>query len=223
MGTIGIEWVNKYHGRSSDLKNCDNDARGFYNKLSGTRQFEYSDDLAWDQDFEESGVGSPAAGTDTIYVDNVDIVYFAGHGSSSGPYFGRSDRDDGEGHYSEMRLGNRQSEWLVFSACEVLKRSQRLNWQQVFRGLHGILGFDTVCGDSGDRGEKFARRLNQGETVRCAWIKACEETEGSSTRWASYFAGQSNWDTLNDHWWGKGSVASDPRNPNQFMYCRGPC
>ena len=39
MGTIGIEWVNKYHGRASDLKNNDNNAEGFYNELSGTRQF----------------------------------------------------------------------------------------------------------------------------------------------------------------------------------------
>jgi hypothetical protein len=30
MGMIGIEWVNKFHGRASDLKNNDHSAQGFY-------------------------------------------------------------------------------------------------------------------------------------------------------------------------------------------------
>ena len=96
MGTIGIEWVNKFHGRASDLKNNDDNARGFYNTLSGVRRFEYADDLAWDSDFEESGVGSPSAGGDQLYADNVDIVFFSGHGSINGAFFGVTNHDDGE-------------------------------------------------------------------------------------------------------------------------------
>ena len=41
MGTIGIEWANKYHGRADELKNNDDNARGFSNTLSGVRRFEY--------------------------------------------------------------------------------------------------------------------------------------------------------------------------------------
>ena len=59
MGTIGIEWANLYHGRATDLKNNDDNAQGFYNTLQGVRRFQYGDDLAWDQDLEESGVGYP--------------------------------------------------------------------------------------------------------------------------------------------------------------------
>src|SRR6267142_2381383 len=112
MATKGIEWVNNYHGRANNLSNNDNNAQGFYNKLNGTKSFEYGDDLAWDQDFEESGIGSPAAGSDTSYADNVDIVFFSGHGSSSGLFFGRSTLDDGEAKPAELGLGNRECEWL---------------------------------------------------------------------------------------------------------------
>ena len=135
MATIGIEWVNKYHGRAADLKNCDDDARGFYNTLQGTRQFDYGDDSAWDQDFEESGTGSPATGTDHIYVDDVDIAFFAGHSGPTGALFGRADRDNGRARYSEMRLGNRNLERIAFSSCQLLQSSTRTNWQQVFKGL----------------------------------------------------------------------------------------
>ncbi len=223
MGTIGIEWVNKYHGRASELKNNDNNARGFYNKLSGTRQFDYGDDLAWDQDFEQSGVGSPAAGTDNYYADDVDIVFFSGHGNSTGPLFGRADRDDGRAKASEMRLGDRNNEWIIFDACQVLAKGSRKNWQKIYKGLHYILGFHTTCSDKSDRGRKFAERLNSGKKVRVAWRKACEETQGSDTDWAYYRAEQSGTNTGNDHWHGKGYVSPDPNKPSVFYYAKGSC
>ena len=75
--TIGIEWVNNYHSASSNLSNNDKNARGFYNRLQGQRMFEYGNDLAWDQDFEEKGAGTPPAGSDQLYADHVDIVFFS--------------------------------------------------------------------------------------------------------------------------------------------------
>ncbi|MFX1532483.1 MAG: DUF6345 domain-containing protein [Promethearchaeota archaeon] len=219
MGTIGIEWVNKYHGRSKDLKNNDNNARGFYNKLHGVRQFEYGDDLAWDQDFEESGVGSPTAGTDQIYADNVDIIYFSGHGGSAGPSFGVTKYDSGRARHSEIRLGNRQCEWIVFDACSVLDSGSIANWENVFNGLHGILGFENSCYDRDDRGKKFAEFLNAGFFVYLSWVLACIETEDSDVSWAFLFAQQSVFDC----WHGKGSVSSDPIAPTNFIYLNGPC
>lgn len=226
MGTIGIEWANKFHGRASDLKNNDDNARGFYNTLQGVRRFEYGDDLAWDQDFEESGVGSPSAGTDQTYADDVDIVFYSGHGSIAGGFFGVANRDDGMASPSELRLGNRDCEWVIFDACEVLQRDNLNVFNRcggVFAGLHYMLGFDTICGDSSDRGQKFAERLNSGWSVRDAWIRACIETEGSATQWAYMRADAPGTDTFNDHWWGKGFVSSDPTNPTNFFYLRGSC
>lgn len=223
MGTIGIEWVNKYHGRAADLSNNDDNAKGFYNTLDGIQQFNYGDDNAWDQDFEESGVGSPTAGTDQTYADNVDICFFSGHGGPSGALFGIDNRDDGRARYSNIRLGNRQCEWIIFDACQVLAQTSHSNWNQCFKGLHYILGFHTTCSDSKNRGKKFAERLNDGETVRSAWIKACEATEDSSTQWAYLRADQSGTDTVNDHWHGKGHVSSDPSNPTAYIYNKGSC
>jgi len=226
MGTIGIEWANKYHGRANELKNNDDNARGFYNTLSGVRRFEYGDDLAWDRDFEEGGVGNPSAGTDQLYADDVDIVFYSGHGSISGAFFGVTSFDDGEAKPTELRLGNRDCEWVVFDACQVLERDNLNVFDRLgpaFAGLHYMLGFDTICGDSSDRGKKFAERLNDGWSIRDAWIRACTETEGSNRNWAYLRADATGTDTFNDHWHGKGFVSGDPVNPTARLYLRGAC
>ena len=226
MGTIGIEWVNNYHGRAADLKNNGNNAEGFYNTLQGVKRFQFGNDLAWDQDFEESGTGSPTGGTDQLYADDVDICFFSGHGSMSGGFFGIASHDDGSARPSELRLGNRDCEWVIFDACRVLARDGGgvfARCEPAFAGLHYMLGFDTTCGDSGDRGRKFADRLNWGWSVRDAWIGACTETEDSSTQLAYLRADAAGTDTFNDHWHGKGHVSADPSTPTIFFYMRTSC
>jgi hypothetical protein len=228
MATIGIEWINKYHGRAKDLKNRHNCARGFYNELSGVRQFEYGNDWAWDQDFEQSGVGAPSTGTDSFYADKVDIVYFAGHGSSTGPFFGRADKDDGTAKYSEIQLGDKSCNWIIFDACSVLAYdggSVFTRWKRTFKGLHYILGFGSTAYDRDDRGKKFAKYLNAGYTVRNAWKKACQETEGSGVTWAYLRADKvgGGTDTYNDHWYGKGFVSADPTGSLIFYWGHGTC
>lgn len=225
--TIGIEWVNNYHSAASNLSNNDDNARGFYNRLQGQRRFEYGDDLAWDQDFEESGVGTPTAGSDQIYADDVDIVFFSGHGSRAGAAFGDKTHDDGTAKASNMQLGNRDLEWLAIDGCEMLAFDNgqvfgRWGWP-VFRGLHYILGFDTTAYDRKDRGDKFAYRLNQGWTVRESWIRTCIESEDDDVSYAYLRADGEGTDTFNDHWWGKGSVSADPVSPTTLFYLRGTC
>lgn len=228
MGTIGIEWVNQYHGRPglADLHNNDENARGFYNTLSGTRQFEYGDDSAWDEDLEESGVGIPAVGTDQLYADNVDITFFSGHGHPYGVFYGIATHDDGEAKSSEMKLGNRQCEWIVLDACQCLQwnNGQVFDvWRPAFAGLHYVLGFHTTTGDSADRGQRFAAKLNTGKRVRDAWIEACVETEGAATEWAYLRADSSGTNTYEDHWHGKGYVSPDPVPPVSLAYLKGTC
>ncbi len=225
MGTIGIEWANSYNGRASDLKNNDDNARGFANTLQGVRRFEWSDALAWDQDFEQSGTGSPSAGDDRLWADSVDIAFYSGHGSIAGAFFGVASHDDGRAKPSEMRLGDLECEWVVFDACEVLQDDGDVfnRLRGVFVGLHYILGFHTTCIDSGDRGRRFAERLNAGDRVRDAWITACVETEGSLTQWAYMRADAAGTDTFNDHWHGKGFVSPDPVSPTVRAYARGTC
>lgn len=224
MATIGIEWVRQYNGLASDLSNTKPQAEGFYNTLSATRRFAWGDNLAWDEDFEQQNVGSPASGTDTTWVDDVDMVFFSGHGAPSGFLFGKK-IDDAKAKPTEIRWGNRQLEWIALDACNVLARDgvfDRWGWP-VFKGLHYILGFHTTTSDEADRGRILAQYLNAGNTMRQAWIKACQDTEGSDTEWAYLRADAPGTDTYNDHWWGKGFVSADPSNPNILFYARGAC
>lgn len=225
MGTLGIEWVQKYHSRAGNLSNTKSQAEGFYNKLSGVRKFNWGDDLAWDQDFEQSGTGSPGTGTDTTWADNVDIVFFSGHGSPSGFLFGVAGNDDGQATPGEIRWGNKELEWIALDACQVLERDgvfDRWGWP-VFKGLHYMLGFHTTCSDEAKRGRYFAEYLNDGWPVRDAWIKAAKETEGSSAQWAYLRADAAGTNTFNDHWHGKGFVSADPNTPTILFYLKGSC
>lgn len=224
MGSIGIEWVRQYHGLAGNLTNTRPQAEGFYNTLSATRRFQWGDDLAWDRDFEQQGVGSPASGTDTLWADNVDMVFFSGHGSPSGFLFGVK-TDDAKVKPTEVRWGDKELEWIALDACNVLEANgvfNRWGWP-VFKGLHYILGFHTTTGDEPDRGRLLAQYLNNGETMRRAWIKCCQDTEGSDTQWAYLRADAPGTDTYNDHWWGKGSVSADPDSPTVLYYARGAC
>jgi len=193
---IGIDWVNKYHGRADDLKNCDNDAEGFYDHLSGVKWFNFGDDSAWDTDFEQSGTGTPSAGSDTLYADNVDIVYFAGHGWIS---FGVTNHDNGSASPSEMALGNGRCRYLVISSCEPMSDGGTARWQPIFKGLRAMFSFRTTIGDSADRGRKFAHYLNDGHYMDDAWKWACEETEGGDCEWG-YIHTVTPVNSWNDKW-----------------------
>lgn len=223
MGRIGVEWVNLYHGRADDLRNCDECAERFYDELNGTRVFNWGDDSAWDQDFEQPG-------TDEDYADNVDIVFFAGHGTaetatSPSILFGVATHNNGFAGSSSMRLGDKDCEWIVFDACRVVNRDYRYDWLGTFTGLHYILGFHTNANDSRNRGKYFARRLNRGKTVREAWIRACKLTAGDWRQLAYLRADDTSigTDTYNDHWHDEGHVSSDPDNPDAFWYYRADC
>jgi hypothetical protein len=226
MARIGVEWVRQYHGRANELTNTKSQVEGLYNHLSGTKAFNWGDDLAWDRDFEEQGAGSPASGTDSTWVDTVDIAMFSGHGSPSGLLFGIADKDNGLTAPSEMRLGNNNLEWLILDACQVLQRDDLKVFDRVkpiFKGLHYVLGFDTLCLDEAHRGEYMADYLNDGDRMRDAWRKTCQETEGSDHNYAYVRADASGTNTFEDHWHGKGFVSSDPSTPTKFFYLRDSC
>lgn len=225
---IGIEWVQDYHSWWwPDLVNCRAEAERFQNRLDGIASFNEGDDLAWDQDFEQQGAGSwNPAGDDTSYADDVDIVFYSGHGSSTGPRFGNTKHDSGEVHHAELVLGDLDAEWAVFDACYVLSEGGK--WYDhaydLFAGLHFIFGFHTESHDSASRGEIFADYLNDGETVRDAWIKACQETEHARTEWAYLRAGSAGTSTYTEQWFSAGTVSDDPDPASQTIYyLRGSC
>jgi hypothetical protein len=221
MGCIGIEWVQQYNGLAGNLSNTKAQAEGFYNTLSATKRFEWGDNLAWDQDFETSGLGSPPSGTDTVWADNVDMVFFSGHGSADRFYFGRQ-IDDAVAKNTEIQWGQQCLNWIVLDACNILEwpgAFDRWGWP-VFKGLHYILGFHTTTGDEPYRGQVLAQYLNAGWSIRDAWIRAAQDTEGPGTWWAYMRADNGATNTYADKWFG---FSPDPANPTVLYYARGAC
>lgn len=115
-GTVGIEWVRNYHSRTSNLDNTEAQAEGFYNTLSAIRALNWGDDLAWDQDFEQAGKGTPAQGTDTDWAENADFVFFSGHGSPQGFMFGVKKRDNARAGSREISWGEGDLDWIALDA-----------------------------------------------------------------------------------------------------------
>jgi hypothetical protein len=75
---VGVEWICTYQWPSADLPNSDDCAIGFYTTLG---------DAGWTQSFNRGTYTSEvdhwvADGSDSSYVDGVDIVMFAGHGAN---------------------------------------------------------------------------------------------------------------------------------------------
>jgi hypothetical protein len=229
MGLIAIEWVKNYHGRLGNLVSTQAHAEGFYNTLTATQKFAHGDDAAHDQHFEQSGVGAPPAGSDTGKVEKVDLAYFAGHGTSLGFDFGVLE-DDARAKPSEIRWGHGRLKWVVLNACDVLFHTDAPGfpsiidrWGQTFTGLRYMLGFSTLTSDEPDRGEIFAEYLNAGDTIRDAWVKACQDTEASFTSWAYLRADGNGVTTDQDTWIDHANTRTKPNPPTLLHYVTGAC
>jgi hypothetical protein len=196
---VGVEWVNDYSGARSagyqyiDLTNADDDAVGFYNYLgqnSFTIRFSYGDSVAWESDFERPEVG----GYDNLYVYNVDIVYFSGHGGQYAFWFGVNHDGDGEYQFrvncNEAYWGdNCDLEWIFISACLVLNEATYTNWGGVFGDVHGICSFHTESYDCPDLGYWMAYYATDGGySTGDAWRLATRRVQPSNVWSAIYRA-----------------------------------
>lgn len=181
---VAIDWVNNYDSMNADpdcnfggtirnpnLVNTDDDSRGWYNTMGNngyTKQFEHGDPpvavLAKETDFEKSLVG----GSDSFWVDNVDMTYFSGHGSDgtlegdgkAKIWFG-ADNDGDTLHHcrvvnAEAQWGDKDVEWLTFSSSKTLNINVQSQWTLAFKDLHGITGFDDSPTDSANTGGFYA-------------------------------------------------------------------
>jgi len=227
MGLIGIEWVQEYNGRWEDPANTRQNAEGFYNTLlNATKNFAHGNNAAQDKHFEQKGAGFPTAGTATTHVEKVDMVYFAGHGTWLGPQFGVL-QDDAVAKPAEIRWGNGRLKWVVLNACDVLLDNSVTHaidrWGSAFAGLRYILGFASATSDEPHRGQIFAQYVNAGNTIRDAWVKACQDTEKSSTVWAYMRADGNGVTTDQDTWIAQASATTKPNPADQVYYVNGAC
>jgi hypothetical protein len=228
MGDIGIEWVLDYSGRPGfpSPANTQANAEGFFNTLNATQQFAHGNGDAQDKHFEKAGKGAPRAGTASAVVETVDMIYFAGHGTTGALEFGVFE-DDARAKPAEIRWGNGRLKWVVINACDVLFDSPDTHaidrWGQTFTGLRYIFGFGSLAFDEPDRGRIFAEYVNAGNTVREAWVKACQDTEPSAGIWAYLRADGNGVSTDKDAWPADATASTKPDPPDVVHYVQGAC
>ncbi|MDO9018267.1 MAG: DUF6345 domain-containing protein [Myxococcales bacterium] len=135
--------------------------------------------LAFRQPRELTREADINSGYDTA--DAASLVYFAGHGEPGKLITYGTDMLSNESTWAQqMVLGDGHLRWLVADGCRSLSldflKSSSKNWLTAFGGLRIILGWDYYANDEPLRGENFAERLLEGESLVEAWRHACEDT-----------------------------------------------
>jgi hypothetical protein len=162
------------------------EASNLYNRLRNcgwNGRFLYSTSLAWEEDFKRSAAG----GTEHLYLDTVDLMFYVGHGSPGGFTFDPPYHDDSTLTPSDCNYawGDGDNEWVALTSCQVLADSNRSQWAACMAGTHLILGFvsnaSAFMGTS-TQGYRFANNICNGWTVTGAWFKACDNQVGHTVR-----------------------------------------
>lgn len=219
------EWVENYS--SSPLYNTSEDARGLGDRLpSDWNIVGYGNCQAWEEDFKRTEYG----GTNNIYADEHDLVFFSGHGSkNNGEYYSDSTRsitfsntshDDGSMTAGDAHdsWGDDDMEWLGMSACQTMKQDAR--WAASMNGVHLVMGWQTNMYDVDNFGKKFANRMvdsgwfDSAYPVKESWFYAAEKTHGHVDRTAEVIGENSAMGS--DYLWGQGSVNSDPTDDSTY-------
>ncbi|MHA1739502.1 MAG: DUF6345 domain-containing protein [Candidatus Heimdallarchaeota archaeon] len=229
---VGAEYVN-YSGKDY-LKYSNDITRRFYNKIGDSslwdKKFKYGGNNAWEQDFKYAAEG----GTDSYYIDAVDLAFFSGHGTPYGVLFTSFVDDDYLTCY-DAQWGDGDLEWIVLDACNCLQKTKDGNtvfarWDSAMKGVHMIFGFHTTSRDSPSRGEKFAKYLRDGHSMKWSWFKAARLTNNWK-KYSAVFYGSLSDDTWNpqqddcvrDHLTGYGYVSSDPINAKWLVWISSQC
>jgi hypothetical protein len=229
---IGIEWV----GMSvldKPLWNTETNIEGFYNWMYSfggySQEFNWGEWSAWEEDFKDAQF----SGTDTEWIDAVDMVYYQDHGGPNGVTF-TSSHDDGWLDIPDMRLGDGDLETIVFDACSPLAWENKdgdnvfTRWAPTLQGVHQVCSFASGSHNVRERGAKFGLYMTGfggvilPTTIAQAWFRATLETEGSDVVAAVFYASKSTNplspqqdDPIHDHAYGFGYVCSDP-TPGTF-------
>ena len=231
----GASWIGEVGGLGGSAKN----AQGFVDGLQNAGwniNFNWGDCNAWETDWHEN---------DDSWVDAADFVFYTGHADGNGwmlmnPGDCRADSLDhpkvGAGPQALGDLWGRQDlEWVVVAACgpledEILSPGGGdvlARWDGAFDGLHILMGYGAVTFDNEDEGKRIIKYAREGQTLINAWFRTAQEIQPSTNGWEAPFgptvwvgamwatkSGQAS--PQNDHLWGHGSVAPDPRGPDGF-------
>lgn len=207
--------VNRYSARMDD---------------DAVKQFHWTGVNAWERDFREGGVG-----LDHAYVDNVDELFYCGHGWGGGVTF-ESNQTDGSIVPADVirAWGDRDLEWLALLSCQVLTgtsggQSWAQRWGPAFDGLHLLLGFETNAYDWSNFGRRFAQyQLGRNFfittitlPVRSSWFQAALEEQPSGVKSVVMgVGGTGGVNNYNDFFHGQGPVGPDIDDTQITYYWR---
>ncbi|MCA9730279.1 MAG: hypothetical protein KC729_21540, partial [Candidatus Eisenbacteria bacterium] len=146
---LHYDWVN-YYPDATDLKKCDNDARGLRDHLPGSWDWGgHGNNNSHEHHYKRGDVGS---GCNESHLDWADLSYFSGHGGKgwSDWYY---DRDLGAFLFGALvddkplvpgdaraAWGNNNCEWHAMTSCKTLESGSWDEWALAMSGLHLILG-----------------------------------------------------------------------------------
>ena len=131
----------------------------------------YGSTSAWESDWTTN---------EEYYIDNVDLAYFSGHGSTTGFYFGvggnTRNNDVAAAEDVQYRWGTKDNDWIGISACNVLDDpySNLQRWARAMNGTRLLMGMKTVMADV-DFGVSLGWHMRWGNSMAQAWFKATNE------------------------------------------------
>lgn len=166
--------------------------------------------------------GKSLGGSDHLYADNVDLLFYAGHGLLPNTYGANDyslalcyDKKPHRARQKDMFLGNKDLEWFVTFTCNFCKASMK-ELGSMAKGLHALCGYSTGVYLTSDMGAVMTAKLKRGVSVKEAFFATAKETQTwkskLKSRQACVFTTKK---CANDRIWGYGSVASDPKDYNK--------
>lgn len=205
---IGIEWVNEYSWPGTDLHHCDEDARGFRDKITSDDDwylyFEKHDSQCKDEHWQYQ--------EDQNYVDWVNFAYYSGHGNDHelviSTWWEHAEWDNC--YWGDER--GKWNNWVALSTCEAGK----YKFAHALKGTHLILGWKTTCIDTAYGYDFASKMIDNDWKVVDAWFYAGDINghPGDVQR----VMGENSDVILNDHIYGHGYVCPDPPVDDYYAY-----
>ncbi|MFE7649760.1 DUF6345 domain-containing protein [Streptomyces phaeoluteigriseus] len=173
-----------------------NVAVGFADRMQTTghsESFRWGNANAWATDFEHPERTS--TGMSLHFIDDVHLMYFAGHGAKEEAASFASDHYGCRAYYENMRLGVKKLRWLVLDVCDAVTfpvpDSVMRVWSKPTDGdaAHPEQALCVLCtfaeksfpGLNTERGGDFAVAVSRGTPVGTAWLDSAFARSGSRT------------------------------------------
>jgi hypothetical protein len=228
------EWVRDYPPPEADLPNTEADAEGFFDTLkystywsANSPSFHIGDDNGQAKAIQ--WMDPSYGGQDQYFIDNTNFAYFSGHGWEGGILFGYgSTRQEQELWYYETIWGNTRVDWIALGSCHSLDQSTYNSWKPSFKGLHSIVGWDTLGYGHEDMGQLFATYLKSPYRMSIweAWKQAADDCVHASGYRVAVLAvdidgNPTTRECVDDHIYGQGKQWFSPQgkpNSDEFYY-----